>query len=233
MFCGDTFEACRRLPEAFADLIIVDPPYNLSKNYHGNKFGSCSHEEYREFTEKWMDAVLPLLGLNGTVYVCCDWYSGMIISEELEKRLTLRGRITWQREKGRGADSNWKNCMEDVWYATASDKYKFNLDAVKMRRRVLAPYKKDGFPKDWEETKDGKFRDTCPSNFWDDISALEENLKKYPQSTSAEAKAFFAKDCLLSNIERLRQSADAIELLTGKQFMPYPSYEDILYSVKY
>ena len=70
-------------------------------------------------------------------------------------------------------------------------------------------------------------------NFWDDISALEENLKKYPQSTSAEAKAFFAKDCLLSNIERLRQSADAIELLTGKQFMPYPSYEDILYSVKY
>ena len=70
-------------------------------------------------------------------------------------------------------------------------------------------------------------------NFWDDISALEENLKKYPQSTSAETKAFFAKDCLLSNIERLRQSADAIELLTGKQFMPYPSYEDILYSVKY
>ena len=122
MFCGDTFEVCRRLPEAFADLIIVDPPYNLSKNYHGNRFGSCSHGEYREFTEKWMDAVLPLLKPNGTVYVCCDWYSGMIISEELEKRLTLRGRITWQREKGRGAESNWKNCMEDVWYVKGGER---------------------------------------------------------------------------------------------------------------
>ena len=69
--------------------------------------------------------------------------------------------------------------------------------------------------------------------FFDELSLLEENLEKYPQGASQKEKAFYAKDTLLSNIERLRQSADAIELLTGKQFMPYPSYEDILYSVKY
>ena len=70
-------------------------------------------------------------------------------------------------------------------------------------------------------------------HFWDEILLLEENLDKYPTGASAKDKAFFAKDTLLANIERLRKSADAIELLTGKQFMPYPSYEDILYSVKY
>ena len=201
MFCGDTFEACRRLPEAFADLIIVDPPYNLSKNYHGNKFSASSHEEYREFTSKWMDAVLPLLKPDGTVYVCCDWYSGMIISEELQKRLCLRGRITWQREKGRGAESNWKNCMEDVWYATASDEYKFNLDAVKMRRRVLAPYKKDGAPKDWEETKDGKFRDTCPSNFWDDISIPYWSMAENTAHPTQKPEKLLAKLILASSNE--------------------------------
>ena len=199
MFCGDTFEVCRRLPEAFADLIIVDPPYNLSKNYHGNRFGSCSHGEYRGFTEKWMDAVLPLLKPNGTVYVCCDWYSGMIISEELEKRLTLRGRITWQREKGRGAESNWKNCMEDVWYATASDDYKFNLDDVKMRRRVLAPYKQDGVPKDWVETEDGKFRDTCPSNFWDDISIPYWSMAENTAHPTQKPEKLLAKLILASS----------------------------------
>ena len=70
MFCGDTFGICRRLPEGFADLIIVDPPYNLTKNYHGNRFGACSQDEYRAFTAKWMDAVIPLLKPNGTIYVC-------------------------------------------------------------------------------------------------------------------------------------------------------------------
>ena len=39
-----------------------------------------------------------------------------------------------------------------------------------MRRRVRAPYRAAGRPKDWEDTPDGKFRNTCPSNFWDDIS---------------------------------------------------------------
>lgn len=200
-FCGDTFGVCRRLPESFADLIIVDPPYNLTKNYHGNRFGACSDEEYREFTKKWMDAAIPLLKPNGTIYVCCDWCSGMVISDELSKRLSIRGRITWQREKGRGAESNWKNSMEDIWYATASDDFKFNLDAVKVRRRVLAPYKQDGEPKDWEETKDGKFRDTCPSNFWDDISIPYWSMAENTAHPAQKPEKLLAKLILASSDE--------------------------------
>jgi site-specific DNA-methyltransferase (adenine-specific) len=199
MFCGDIFEGCRRLPEAFADIIIVDPPYNITKNYHGNRFCASSEEEYGAFTRRWMDAVLPCLKPNGTVYVCCDWYSGMMISEELRKRLCLRGRITWQREKGRGAESNWKNCMEDIWYATASDNFKFNLDAVKIRRRVLAPYKEEGVPKDWTETADGKFRDTCPSNFWDDISIPYWSMAENTAHPTQKPEKLLAKLILASS----------------------------------
>ena len=67
----------------------------------------------------------------------------------------MQNRITWQREKGRGAKANWKNGMEDIWYATISNKFTFNLDAVKIRKKVVAPYKTDGVPKDWEETEGG------------------------------------------------------------------------------
>ena len=39
------------------------------------------------------------------------------------------------------------------------------------RRRVIAPYRDEsGAPKDWEESEQGAFRNTYPSNFWDDIS---------------------------------------------------------------
>ena len=201
MFCGDTFAICRKLPRAFADLIIVDPPYNLTKDYHGSRFGACSSEKYLEFTQKWMDAVIPLLKPNGTIYVCCDWHSGIVISRELEKRLCLRGRITWQREKGRGAGGNWKNSMEDIWYATASGECKFNLDAVKVRRRVLAPYKENGEPRDWVETKYGKFRDTCPSNFWDDISVPYWSMAENTAHPAQKPEKLLAKLILASSDE--------------------------------
>ena len=125
----------------------------------------------------------------------------MIISDELSKRLMLRGRITWQREKGRGAGSNWKNCMEDIWYATASEEHKFNLEAVKLRRRVLAPYKQDGEPKDWEATKDGKFRDTCPSNFWDDISIPYWSMAENTAHPAQKPEKLLAKLILASTDE--------------------------------
>ena len=69
--------------------------------------------------------------------------------------------------------------------------------------------------------------------FYGEISELEENLSRYPSSASCAERAFYSKDMLLAGIERLRESADAMELLIGKEFMPYPTYEDILYSVKY
>ena len=199
VFCGDTFEVCAKLPRGSVDLLIVDPPYNLAKDYHGAKFSAVSDSKYRVFTEKWLDAALPLLKPDASVYVCCDWRSGMIISEVLSERLNIRERITWQREKGRGAEKNWKNSMEDIWFATMSDDYKFNLDAVKQRRRVIAPYKAKGIPKDWTETPDGKFRDTCPSNFWDDISVPYWSMPENTAHPTQKPEKLLAKLILASS----------------------------------
>lgn len=201
IFCGDSFEICEKMPLGFVDLLIVDPPYNLSKNYHGTKFSKTDDEEYRSFTRKWLTAVIPLLKPTASVYVCCDWRSGMVISELLDEMLCLRQRITWQREKGRGAEKSWKNGMEDIWFATVSDDYNFNLDAVKLRRRVIAPYKADGVPKDWQETPDGRFRDTCPSNFWDDISIPYWSMAENTAHPTQKPEKLLAKLILASSNE--------------------------------
>ena len=112
---GDTFKVCPRLPGKSVDLIIADPPYNLRKTYGSTTFSKKKAEEYEDFTRKWLSAVKPLLKDNGSVYVCCDWESSLIIGKVLGEFFTVRNRITWQREKGRGARSNWKNGMEDIW----------------------------------------------------------------------------------------------------------------------
>ncbi len=176
----DLFEAVKYIPEKSVDLLITDPPYNINKSFGDMYFGKRSRKEYLEYTEKWLDAVLPLLKDDASIYVCCDWKSSSVIEEALENRLIIRNRITWQREKGRGSKDNWKNSMEDIWYATRSDDFTFNLDAVKLRKKVIAPYKSEGAPKDWEETESGNFRNTCPSNFWMIFRFLIGQCQKTP-----------------------------------------------------
>ncbi len=196
---GDTFKVCPRLPEKSVDLIIADPPYNLRKTYGSTTFSKKKAEEYEDFTKKWLSAIKPLLKDNGSLYVCCDWESSLIIGKVLGELFTVRNRITWQREKGRGAKANWKNSMEDIWFATNSDKYTFNLNAVKVRRKVLAPYRVDGSPKDWKESAEGKYRDTCPSNFWDDITVPFWSMPENTAHPTQKPEKLIAKIILASS----------------------------------
>ena len=199
--CGDFLKVAPFLPENFIDLLIVDPPYNLDKAFHGRKFKKMTDELYEEYTESWVQAILPALKENASIYVCCDWLSSPTIWRVLQKYFHIRNRITWQREKGRGALSNWKNGMEDIWFATKSKEYTFNVDAVKIRRKVIAPYKVNGKPKGWEETDKGKFRDTYPSNFWDDISIPYWSMAENTAHPTQKPEKLLAKLILASSNE--------------------------------
>ena len=200
---GDCFETMDRMRQigSFADLLIADPPYNLDKDYNGNRFNKKSFEEYREFTKAWLEKALPLLKPSASVYVCCDWRSGLVIGEVLQEYLYVRNRITWQREKGRGARANWKNGMEDIWFATMGNEYTFNLESVKIRRKVLAPYRIEGKPKDWEETGSGNYRNTCPSNFWDDVSVPYWSMPENTAHPTQKPEKLIAKLILASSNE--------------------------------
>lgn len=197
---GDFWEVSKYLPGSSVDLIIADPPYNLTKSFNGTIFSKKKDNEYEEYTRQWLDAVQPLLKNTGSIYVCCDWESSLIIGRVLGEFFKVRNRITWQREKGRGAKANWKNGLEDIWFATKSDNYTFNLEAVKIRKKVIAPYRVDGKPKDWIETDKGNYRDTCPSNFWDDItipfwSMAENTAHPAQKSEKLVAKLILASSC--------------------------------------
>lgn len=201
IIAGDCLKVMGYLPAGTVDLIIADPPYNLDKDYNGRKFSRMSEAEYAEYTDEWMSLAVPLLKDTGTMYVCCDWRSSSVIYEVLKRHLKVRNRITWQREKGRGAKSNWKNSMEDIWYATKSDSYTFNVDDVKIRRRVVAPYRENGSPKGWEETAEGRFRDTHPSNFWDDICVPFWSMPENTPHPAQKSEKLMARLILASSVK--------------------------------
>ena len=196
---GDTLAVLPLLPERSVDLIIADPPYNLTKDFHGSTFSKTDAAAYEDYTRGWLEPALRLLKPAGSIYVCCDWETSLIIGRVLGDYCRVRNRITWQREKGRGARANWKNSMEDIWFATMSEDYTFNLEAVKLRRRVIAPYRVDGRPKDWVETAEGKFRDTCPSNVWDDITIPFWSMAENTAHPTQKPEKLIAKLLLASS----------------------------------
>lgn len=195
--CGDCLEILPRLPDGCADLVFADPPYNVGKDFGRSADGEAtrcrwSRREYDAWLDAWLGQCARLLRPGGSLYVCCDWRFSGATQASLERQgLVVRSRITWQRDKGRGAKRNWKNVLEDIFFATRGEDYAFDLDAVKVRKRVVAPYRDgDGRPKDWQEEPDGRrFRMTCPPNLWTDLTvpfwSMPENTPHPAQKPEA------------------------------------------------
>ncbi len=197
---GDILQALPLLPDEFADLIIIDPPYNLTRNFGGRIFNERSEEAYDEYLSTWFPEVCKKLKPQGSLYICGDWKCTSSLQRAVQKELTVMNRITWQREKGRGASSNWKNSMEDIWFAVKNPKnYYFDVEAVKQKRRVIAPYKENGKPKDWEESENGNFRLTYPGNFWDDISIPFWSMSENTEHPTQKSEKLYAKLILASS----------------------------------
>ncbi len=180
IICQDLLKVLPLMPEECADLLVIDPPYNHSISFGWSKFKQQQSIQYEEYLRTWLPLSLRMLKPNGSVYVCADWRSSGSVQRILEENgISILNRITWQREKGRGAQRNWKNAMEDIWFGVRNPKdYYFDLEAVKIRRKVIAPYKQNGKPKDWQQTESGeKVRSTCPPNYWNDcppVNAMDD-----------------------------------------------------------
>lgn len=196
----DLFDCVQFLPDSFVDLLIVDPPYNLTKDYHGRTFPSRSAEEYVSWFDSVVTSLLHVLRPTATVYVCSDWQTSTLVFPVLDRHFCVRNRITWEREKGRGAKANWKNNTEDIWFCTVSDEYHFDVEAVKLKRRVVAPYRtEEGAPKDWEESRHGNYRLTHPSNIWCDVTIPFWSMPENTDHPTQKPEKLIAKLVLASS----------------------------------
>ena len=196
----DLLGALPHLPEGFVDLLIVDPPYNLTKDFNGSRFGKRDRSTYTAWLERWIPQLKPLLKPTASAYFCADWATSTLLFPVLDEHFTVRNRITWEREKGRGAQHNWKNASEDIWFCTLSDEYYFDVEAVKLKRQVMAPYRTAaGQPKDWDDSGPGKYRLTHPSNLWTDITVPFWSMPENTDHPTQKPEKLMAKLILASS----------------------------------
>ncbi len=181
------------------DMFFCDPPYFISGNkseeinlktgdrYDWDKQWKNKNDYYK-WTKDWLKISYNQLKETGSIYVCTSWeHSGKIQEIMEEIGFKIMNRITWKREKGRGAKKNWKSTHEDIWFAVKNEnKYKFYVDRVMVEKKVVAPYRdSEGNPKDWFERDGKKFRNTYPGNLWNEFTVpfwSMSEVKSYAQT---------------------------------------------------
>lgn len=192
--CQDIFEVLDYLPNQFIDLVFVDPPYNLNKTFNLTSFQEMESDKYEAWLDSWVSKMIRLLKSTASIYICGDWKSSGAIFNIAKKYFKIQNRITWEREKGRGAKRNWKNCSEDIWFCTMSQNYHFDVEAVKLKRKVIAPYRDENRrPKDWEQDEDGRYRNTHPSNIWFDITVPFWSMRENTDHPTQKPEKLLAK----------------------------------------
>lgn len=200
---GDTLEVLKYLPDNSVDLFVIDPPYNLSKKFSNTNFNRKKDIEYAEWLDMWLPEVKRVCKSNATVYICCDWKTSPILYSVFTKYFDLINRITWEREKWRGAKDNWKNSIEDIYFGVMNkENYFFNLEKVKVKRKVIAPYRnEEGQAKDWLEEEGWNYRLTCPNNVWTDLTVPFWSMPENTSHPTQKPEKLIAKLILASSKE--------------------------------
>ncbi len=199
---GDLQKVIDFFPNQFVDLLFIDPPFNMDKVFGNTSFKRMSSDDYEDWVRAWLSKIADKLKPTASIYVCGDWRSSSALYRVLSEHFKVRNRITWEREKGRGAKSNWKNASEDIWFATVSDDYCFNVESVKLKKKVIAPYRdKAGKPKDWSEEENGNFRLTHPSNLWTDLTVPFWSMPENTTHPTQKPEKLVAKIILASSKE--------------------------------
>lgn len=103
LITGDALEELKKLPSNVADLIVADPPYNLSKNYKATH-DSMEFNEFLNFSRRWLVAADRVLRPGGTIYVFMGMrmISYMYSIFETEMNYTFQNWITWHYTQGLG-----------------------------------------------------------------------------------------------------------------------------------
>ena len=172
----DCIDMLYSLDDNMIDLAVLDPPYNMHKaDWDTFK----SNNLFLEFTYKWIDALLPKIKDDGSLYIFnTPLNSSFILQHLLEKGMYFRNWITWDKRDGfSGGTRKYANTQETILFLTKSNKYVFNYDAIRVpydsTKRIKAAAKK-GILKDgkrWFPNPKGKL---C-GEVWHIVSERHKN----------------------------------------------------------
>jgi site-specific DNA-methyltransferase (adenine-specific) len=133
LYNEDAVAGMERVADASVDLVIADPPYGLGKDY-GNDSDRLGAREYLDWSRRWIDAVLPKLKANGSLYVFLTWQYSPEIFSYLKTQLVMVNEIIWDRRVPSmgGSTRKFSSVHDNIGLFAKSRDYHFDVDAVRI-----------------------------------------------------------------------------------------------------
>jgi site-specific DNA-methyltransferase (adenine-specific) len=184
---GNCLDIFKNIDDGTVDLIVTDPPYNLSKDY-GNNSDKLERSEYLDFSYKWLSEAKRVLKRTGTIYVFMGVRYISYIYEILEKDLgfIFNSWITWSYTQGIGKTKGFSPRHDDILMFTKSDDFKFNLDSVRIPQKYYRSV--------------NNMRGANPGNVWEfsHVHYCQSNRQNHP---TQKPEALFERMILASSDE--------------------------------
>lgn len=127
----DCLEFLKQIQERTIDLAVIDPPYNMRKA-DWDTFNS--EKDFFDFTFRWIDALIPKLKGNGSLYIFnTPYHSAHILNYLVRKGLVFQNWITWDKRDGMGgAKRRYNNGQETILFFTKNGDHVFNYNDIRL-----------------------------------------------------------------------------------------------------
>lgn len=177
IYKGDALDVLRVIPDESVDLIFVDPPYNIGKNFAGRKDKWKTDEDYLQWCYEWIDLCIKKLKPNGSFYVMTSTQFMPYFDIYIRDKMTILSRIVWAYDSSGVQAKNFFGSMYEPILFCVKDKnnYTFNADDILVEaktgaKRKLIDYRKNP-PQPYKTEK-------VPGNVWN-FARVRYRMEEY------------------------------------------------------
>ena len=167
IYWGDSINILRdQIPDESIDLIFVDPPYNIGKNFNGLKDKWKNEDDYLSWCYQWIDLCIQKLKPSGSMYIMTSTQFMPYFDIFIRKKMDILSRIVWSYDSSGVQAKNYYGSMYEPILFCVKDKnnYTFNakdimVEAKTGSKRKLIDYRKNP-PQVYSSEK-------VPGNVWE------------------------------------------------------------------
>lgn len=178
IYQGDVIEVLKnKIKDNSIDLIFIDPPYNIGKDFNGLMDKWENDEDYLNWCYKWIDLCLKKLKDNGSFYVMTSTQFIPFFDIYLREKVNILSRIVWSYDSsGVQAKKFFGSMYEPILFCVKDKKkYTFNSNDIQVEaktgaKRKLIDYRKNP-PQPYNTKK-------VPGNVWE-FSRVRYRMKEY------------------------------------------------------
>ncbi|MCY4160598.1 MAG: adenine-specific DNA-methyltransferase [Flavobacteriaceae bacterium] len=178
IFEGDALDILtNEITDHSVDLIFVDPPYNIGKNFNGIIDRWESDNEYLQWSYQWIDLLINKLKDTGSLYIMTSTQFIPYFDIYIRNKMTILSRVVWYYDSsGVQAKKYYGSMYEPILFCVKDkNKYIFNsgdilVEAKTGSERKLIDYRKNP-PQPYNTKK-------VPGNVWN-IPRVRYRMQEY------------------------------------------------------